>query len=621
MLPGTMRGGGAASWALMFGAVVGLVLSGVVLLGPAHAPSTPAAAAGPQGPPAESALQVEMKSVYTVTATETGLPTRIPWTICIWDPVSCLVPCKECPASSRSLASTTSSSLNFSLSNGTYQYAVVANASYATAGGSFTVNGTASILNITFSPVTEYPVVFEESGLPGGLAWNVYLSPWCLADCNPTTSQFTLTLPNGTYSYSPVSQNSDYLAGNGTLTVAGAGVSVPITFDLTYPISFSATGLPTGSAWDVSFALIRPWPLPDHCIESDGGGHLYPGLHCPGANGTLGLNLTNGTYLYAATAQNPSFSAPNGTLTVDGAPVSIGLSFSSVPTYAVTFTAKDLPGGSTFNMSAGPAGTPLPENQSSDGSSSITFYEPAGALQYSFSYPTTPGYYAPYAAVKVTGGPKGTTTEQTMVPTKALKLSVVWDPAAVVSYVETGYNLKPFCPPFQWDVEMSWIPGLNGPINGLLTQDYRNATSTNASLGTISIYMYGGPPLPGHWTVIISHPVCWTVSPSHFTVTIDKPVVEKSIKFKLDTSKVTIKEVGLAKGTPWGGVLGVGPHDGLPAVDYYFNTTKASYVLDLVNGTYNYTFDPVSGYTAPTAGSVAVSAPHAEKVTGTYVKT
>ena len=154
-------------------------------------------------------------SKYTVTFTESGLPTSTTWYVNITGMISS--------------GPITGSTYSVSLSNGTYSYTIgTTDKTYHANGGSFTESaGTPSSVSVTFAPFT-YSVTFTETGLPAGTNWNMTFNGTIY---NLTNTSYTFHVVNGTYSYS-IGNVSGYNVSkqSSTTTVNGNNMTVPITF-------------------------------------------------------------------------------------------------------------------------------------------------------------------------------------------------------------------------------------------------------------------------------------------------------------------------------------------------------------------------------------------------------
>jgi hypothetical protein len=63
----------------------------------------------------------------------------------------------------------------------------------------------------------------------------------------------------------------------------------------------------------------------------------------------ISLNLTNGTYSYVVGTTNTIYSAKGGSFTINGTPISIGVSFGLI-SYLITFTETGLPSGTNWTV-------------------------------------------------------------------------------------------------------------------------------------------------------------------------------------------------------------------------------------------------------------------------------
>lgn len=221
-----------------------------------------------------------------------------------------------------------------------------------------------------------YSVNFTESGLPSGTVWVVHLHEewsswqsnaapagrgwfgWHPSDVNASnTSAIGFSVGNGTYDFSVSAWGSagvEYAAtpSYGNLTVNGTDVSVAISFVpiQLYTVTFSESGLPSGTFWAV-FLHGDQW-------GSNGPGASY-GWYYPnhggfGWNGSssdsVTFSLPNGTYNFGVppAGSNGSLylaSPSSGNFTVSGGAVSVGVSFSVLQLYNVTFVESGLPSG------------------------------------------------------------------------------------------------------------------------------------------------------------------------------------------------------------------------------------------------------------------------------------
>ena len=223
---------------------------------------------------------------------------------------------------------------------------------------SYCTNNGVSSLTVLGPPVS-HPVVFTESGLPRGTNWSVSLDD---LNASSTTPVVTIGAPNGTHAYS-VSPSPGFLPlpAAGNVTVAAAGVNVPIQFVPAFAVVFTESGLPTGTTWAVSV----------NGTAERGGGRA------------IAFQESNGSYGYRV-LDVPGWRAGGygGTVEINGTPDSVRLNWTRAE-YDVNFTAGRLPAGkswavllngTTYRDSFGTIDVPLPNGT------------------YSFSIEGAPGY-------------------------------------------------------------------------------------------------------------------------------------------------------------------------------------------------------------------------------------
>ncbi len=143
---------------------------------------------------------------YTVTFTETGLPSGTNWSVHI-----AYLGC-GCQGVTTTAKSNTPS-ISISVSNGTYKYQVRKVTGFyvnGSAHGTFNVTGgDVGPIAVAFLPVISYDVEFSESGLPNATAWTVSLTGNGTGQLKAVETQTETTveasmdfmLPNGTYHY------------------------------------------------------------------------------------------------------------------------------------------------------------------------------------------------------------------------------------------------------------------------------------------------------------------------------------------------------------------------------------------------------------------------------------
>jgi subtilase family serine protease len=154
-------------------------------------------------------------------------------------------------------------------------------------------------------------VVFAETGLARGTTWCVTLGTTL---CSSGTTVAFKDLPSGSYPYSLGSiggMTTLVLTGgkwvvqsSGTATVATASITVHVRY--AWPVAFSETGLPAGTAWGVTIG----------------------GFILTSTASTIEIYLTNGSYaFYVHGVVNYVRSPASGRVVVAGAPVSKSIAF------------------------------------------------------------------------------------------------------------------------------------------------------------------------------------------------------------------------------------------------------------------------------------------------------
>ncbi|MEM0139088.1 MAG: thermopsin [Ferroplasma sp.] len=232
-----------------------------------------------------------LKVTYKATFTETGLPSGTTWYVNI---------------TGVSSGPISTSSYNLSLTNGTYAYTIsTADKTYEPlpSSSSFTVNGTAVTEQVKFTEVL-YNITFNETGLPSGTTWTLVFNG---ISHTLTNTSYVFDMVNGTYSYSATSTN--YYNLSGTVTVDGASVPETLHFILhTYNVTFTETGLPSGSIWYVNITGAVP--------------------SGPISSSSYNLSLTNGTYSYTIATANIAYHGPSsGKFVVNGINISKPVAF------------------------------------------------------------------------------------------------------------------------------------------------------------------------------------------------------------------------------------------------------------------------------------------------------
>jgi len=253
---------------------------------------------------------------YAVTFTETGLPTGSSWSAAV-----------------QGFGQTsTTASVAFNLPNGVYNWTTTTIAGYTTAtwSGSVTVNGTAATVTIKFVQFT-YAVTFFEDGLPAGTPWSVTVGGTTI---NSTSYNLVAYLPNGTAAFT-VGIPAGYVAtpASGVVTVLATATTQVIIFGLSYSVTFTESGLPSGGSWTV----------------------YMNGQSKVSSGSSVVFEVPNGTYTFTALVTTPSgyvatTTETGSTITVNGAAVSVTVTISAVAPTTVTKQDQNFLGTLAYSL-------------------------------------------------------------------------------------------------------------------------------------------------------------------------------------------------------------------------------------------------------------------------------
>jgi len=312
---------------------------------------------------------------YTVSFSENGLPAGLTFGVTV-------------NGTAKSLTTTTSSgTLTWTgFPNGSYPYSIGHVAGWQQ--GTLAPTGTVIVAGFSVTEPTlmytkwTYLVTFSETGLPVGQVFGVSVGSnheSVISDGGTDALQFAE--PNGSYSYTIATVSGWYqttLPYHGTVVVSAAGVTeTTVVFtQVFYSISYTETGLPSGTSW--SFTL-------------NGSTQSTTGT-------TLSYTEPNGSYPFkvgyvAGYATTPT----SGVQVVNGANLNVGVPFTQV-TYAVTFTESGLPGGSHWSLTVN-------GHSPSSSTTTIVVQLPNGTFPYTVG--GLPGYdpVSKTGSVIVNGGP------------------------------------------------------------------------------------------------------------------------------------------------------------------------------------------------------------------------
>ncbi|MGI0054721.1 MAG: beta strand repeat-containing protein, partial [Thermoplasmata archaeon] len=483
-------------------------------------------------------------------------------------------------------------SIVLTLFNGTYAYTVASGGFYYAASpgtGSITVSGTGAVItpaSASTQPVTwaaqTQTVTFSTTLPTAQESWFVNATTggtrcaYTGATCTGTNSgtSITLTLFNGTYTYTVVSGGLYYAAspGTGSVTVTGSGASPP-----TVSVSWVA------QTQTVTFSTTLPTVQESWFVNATIGIALcaYTGATCTGTNSgtSIVLTLFNGTYAYTVASGGFYYAASPGTgsiaVTGAGATPSPVVVTWAAQTQTATFTESGLSGGETWSLNAT---TVLALCAYTGADCAVTGVGTSFDLTLfngSYSYTAESGgfFFAPSPAagtITVTGAgaiiqPSGS-SDQTVVFTLV---------TYAVTFTETGLPAN-----------MTWAVAGNSRF---YSTTLFFATSGMGG-GSLEAYSTNGT-----FSYTIQDVAGWHLSSPAYTGTAPGisggPVAGPALVFYQVTYTVTMSEVGLPAGMTWGVEING---------TFLFNVTLSdgtgSLVTELPNGTFTYAIQDVPGW-------------------------
>jgi subtilase family serine protease len=469
--------------------------------------------------------------------------------------------------------------------------------------------------------VPAYAVTFSETGLPPSTNWAVTLGG---VEKSSLTSTITFSEISGTYPYT-IGDVSGWhqvtLPYTGSVTVSAGAVTEPtlVFTQVTYPVSFSESGLPAVATWYVNFT------------SGPSGFTLPSGNNAAGS--PIPVNLINGTYQYIVATNDKEFvtTATNSLTESAGTPPSVAVTFTF--TYSVTFAETGLPTGTSWSVGLG--GT-----LASSTTNAIVFPESNGTHPYVIS--DVSGWHQatlPYSGTVTVSG--AAVTEPTLVFTQV---------TYSVTFTESGLT-----PGTEWWVNLTGGPGFSSTTTTLSfaepngTHDYTLATTDKEYAASPGFFTVSGATLSEAATfTLVTYVVTFTESglpsgttwylnltggPSHSStgntisfaeangsytyrvattakeyapasatgsLGVNGAPVSEAVTFDLVTYAVTFAETGLPSGTSWAITLG----------GTLLSSSASTIVFAEPNGTHSYSIADVSGWHQATlsyTGMVTVS--------------
>ena len=426
----------------------------------------------------------------------------------------------------------TNSSYSFQLTNGTYTYSATST-DYRNISTQLNIEGKSTLVSLLFI-FQKYNVTFEETGLASS-EWYVNITEdnGTIYDSGAIKETlYTLELTNGTYKYTVATSNHIYSvsAYSNKLLINGKTLQISVIFE---PVKYNLIVSENGLKWDATWTLI------------------FDNWSYTLSNGSYVFQLTNGTYNYSG--MSVYYKNVSGTVTINGAPQSLGILF-TLQEYNVTFKELGLLNNTSWSVT-------LNGTKESSTISTIVFTESNGTYKY------------------IVGNVSGYTVSP-------LSDSLTIDGSSIselIAFTRITYNVT-FIESGLPNGTTWYVNLTNGMSSGAIT-----GTSYSFSLSNAS-YTY---------TIATSDQI---YKPSAYSgsVTVDGKSVSESVTFTKVTYTVTFIESGLASGTAW--YVNITGHDSGPI-------TGPTYTLSLSNASYTYTIATSDQIYKPSAysGSLTVN--------------
>ena len=434
----------------------------------------------------------------------------------------------------------------------------------------------------TVNPFLGESATFKETGLPSGTGWKITVDG---SSFTSTTDEITARVgTSGTYTVTWSS--TGYIGGSESVTFPDSSI-VNVAFSpVKYSVSVSESGLPSGTAWTLTFdgtsysltntSYTFHEPNGNYTFSWSSHGY-YSGssyILVEGANTGASIiftqfieyyhvtfmesglpsnhvwdltfnsnsytltntsmtfhDLKNGTYSYSSSTTNPYYNSPSsGSVTISGSDQSVTQTFTLV-TYSVTFTESGLPSNHVWDLT-------FNSNSYTVTADTYTISD-LGNGTYSYSSTTTNPYYIPPSSgsVTISGSDQSVTQTFTLVTYN-------------ITFQESGLALG-----------TSWTLTFNGNSYTLTNTSY---TFHNLNNGT---YSYSSS-VPGR-------------SGSSGSVVVDGSDVLQSITFPT-LYRIVFVPGGLPEGTAWVLVFN--------GTTYNLNGVFSIYVTA---GTYDYSWSAV----------------------------
>ncbi len=375
---------------------------------------------------------------------------------------------------------------------------------------------------------------------------------------SPTQYNVTFTetgLPSGSLWYVNLSNGSSFNSAFSTITFSGPNGTYGYTVSTVNGYGPSPpTGSFTVNGNTVSKAITYSTAKYTVTFTESGlpSGTWYVNVSGQSGHASAGssvtLSLTNGSHPYTVATDNKTYHSNGGTIVVNGSSINKTVTFSTV-TYTVTFAESGLANGTSWSA------TFSNFTKSSTGST-ISFTESNGT--YSYTVAPVSGYSRSLSSgsLTVSGFNQGVSITFTAV-------------TYTVTFTESGLQSG-----------STWYVNVSG----------QSGHASAGSSVTLSLTNGSHP-----YTVATDNK---TYHSSGGTVVVNGSSINKTVTFSMVTYNITFTESGLPQGKSWSITLGNSTH----------SSTGSTISFTEPNGTYKFTVGLVSGYSpSPSYGWIFVN--------------
>ena len=354
-------------------------------------------------------VDVVFQSAYTIQFTESGLPTGADWWVWVFNSTN---------DAFLGEAFSTGTTANFTgVLPATYLWEAGTDAAWRTPSpyeGTVDLHGNLEVA-ITYVPF--YTLTVAETGLPTGTSWTLIVWNATSTDTSSTSTvnQSFDVLP-GPYNWVAIASGYTATPNQGSVAVSGND-TLDVKFAVAATLTFTETGLPTGTAWTVS--LVQ--------------GGITVNETSVGTSIVFAAVVGTYNYSVSSTGYTPSPASGTGTLPANGAvPVTFTAGAPKTGSLALTVTTA----GATATVNG--VAVTLPLNQAEAPGLYAIVVSESGYLTYYNNVSVTSGQTTHLSVMLTpTSSSTGTTSSSTGISTTAWVLIALLGLLAVVFLITT----------------------------------------------------------------------------------------------------------------------------------------------------------------------------------------